>query len=142
MVDQGIVLVPTLDVMIDDKNQSEETEVVNQAILGFVQFFRDAGGTIALGNDYGNAGGKSGIPLREMELLQIVGLSPMEVIESATKQAAYVCGHSDELGTLEEGKLADLIIVDGNPLEDLHALDKVMYVIKDGEVVVSLDDDK
>jgi imidazolonepropionase-like amidohydrolase len=41
------------------------------------------------------------------------------------------------LGTLERGKLADLIVVDGSPLDDLSALDSVLYVVKDGEVVVS-----
>jgi imidazolonepropionase-like amidohydrolase len=51
--------------------------------------------------------------------------------------AAYVCGHGGELGTLETGKLADLIVVDGNPLEDLDVMDSVRYVVKDGEVVVS-----
>jgi imidazolonepropionase-like amidohydrolase len=61
----------------------------------------------------------------------------MEVIEAATKHAAYVCGQGDELGTLERGMLADLIIVDGNPLHDLNVMDSVLYVVKDGEVVVS-----
>jgi enamidase len=140
-IEQGIVLVPTLDVLIDDSNQSEETEIVNQAVLGVVRFFHDAGGIIALGNDYGNSGVKAGMPLREMELLQAAGLSLMEIIESATKQAAYVCGQSDELGTLEKGKLADLIVVDGNPLEDLNALDSVLYIIKDGELVLSPEND-
>ena len=75
--------------------------------------------------------------LHEMELLQSAGLSTLEVIEAATKHAAYVCGQSDELGTIERGKLADLIVVDGNPLDDLNAMDSILYVVKDGEVVVS-----
>jgi imidazolonepropionase-like amidohydrolase len=141
MIDQGIVLVPTLDVLIDDAYQHGdielETEVVNQAVLSVVRFFHDTGGIIAVGNDYGNAGVQPGMPLREMDLLQTVGLSPMEVIEAGTKYAAYVCGHRDELGTLETGKLADLIVVAGNPLDDLSAMDSVLYVVKDGEVVVS-----
>jgi imidazolonepropionase-like amidohydrolase len=41
------------------------------------------------------------------------------------------------LGTLEIGKLADLIVVDGNPLDDLNVMDSVLYVVKDGEIVVS-----
>jgi imidazolonepropionase-like amidohydrolase len=141
MIDQGIVLVPTLDVIIDDSYQREdiepEMEVVIQAVLGFVRFFHDSGGIIAVGNDYGNAGIQPGMPLREMDLLQTAGLSPLEVIEAATKHAAYVCGHSDELGTLERGKLADLIVVNGNPLVDLNVMDTILYVVKDGEVVVS-----
>ena len=77
------------------------------------------------------------MPLREMQLLHAAGLTPLEVIEASTKHAAHVCGQSHELGTLESGKLADLIIVDGNPLIDLDAMDSVLYVVKDGEVVVS-----
>ena len=141
MIEQGIVLVPTLDVIIDDPYPHEEiepeTEVVIQVVLGIVRFFHNSGGIIALGNDYGNSGVKPGMPLREMELLQIVGLSSLEVIEAATRHAANVCGQSDELGTLEKGKLADLIIVDGNPLEDLEVMDAVFYVVKDGEIILS-----
>ena len=77
------------------------------------------------------------MPLREMDLLQTAGLSPLEVIEAGTKHAAYVCGHIDDLGTLTTGKLADFIVVAGNPLKDLSAMNSVLYVIKDGEVVVS-----
>ena len=65
----------------------------------------------------------------------------MEVIEAATKHAAYVCGYADDLGTLEKGKLADLIVVNGNPLEDLNALDSVLYIVKDGELVYSPEQD-
>lgn len=140
-IDQGIVLVPTLDVIIDDTyprgDIEPETEAVSQAVLTVVRFFHNSGGIIALGNDYGNPGVQPGMPLREMDLLQAVGLSPMEVIEAGTKHAAYVCGHGDELGTLEIGKLADLIVVDGNPLDDLNAMDSVLYIVKDGEVVFS-----
>jgi imidazolonepropionase-like amidohydrolase len=140
-VDLGIVLVPTLDVIIDDAYPDEEidpeTDVVIQAVLNVVRFFHDSGGVIALGNDYGNPGIKPGMPLREMGLLQSIGLSPMEVIVAATMRAAYVCGQDEELGTLEAGKLADIIVVDGNPLDDLEVMDSVLYVVKDGEVVLS-----
>ena len=71
-----------------------------------------------------------------MKLLLASGLTPMEVIEASTRNAARVCGHGDELGTLEPGKLADAIIVDGNPLEDIEAMSRVLVVIKGGEVVV------
>ena len=97
---------------------------------------------IALGNDYCNTSLDPGMPLREMELLQQGGLSPLAVIEAATRQAAYVCGQGDELGTLEKGKLADLIIVDGNPLEDIDAMESVRYIVKDGELVFSAAQDR
>lgn len=143
MIDQGVVLVPTLDVNTGDWDTyvwgdiGVEPEEFIQANLGAVRFFHDSGGIIAIGNDYGVPGVQPGMPLREMDLLQTAGLSPKEVIEAATKHAAYVCGHSDELGTLERGKLADLIVVDDNPLDDLKAMDSVLYVVKDGEIVIS-----
>jgi imidazolonepropionase-like amidohydrolase len=65
-----------------------ETEVILQAVFTVVRFFHDSGGTIALGNDYGNPGVQSGMPLDEMDLLETAGLSQLEVIEAATKNAA------------------------------------------------------
>jgi len=141
MLDQGVVLVPTLDVNTRDSFLWEdigvEWEEFIQANLGIVRFFHNSGGIIAVGNDYGVPGVQPGMPLREMDLLQTAGLSPLEVVEASTKHAAYVCGQSDELGTLKIGKLADLIVVDGNPLDDINAMNSVLYVVKDGEVVVS-----
>ncbi len=137
MIDQGVVLVPTLDVY-QGGDIEPETEVILRAILGVVRFFHDSGGIIAVGNDYGVPGVQPGMPLHEMDLLQTAGdLSPLEVIEAATKHAAYVCGQSDELGTLERGKLAYLIVVDGNPLDDLNAMYSVLHIVKDGELVFS-----
>lgn len=141
MINQRVVLVPTLDVNTHDPyvwgDIGVEWEEFIQTNLGFVENFHDSGGIIALGNDYGIPGMQPGLPLREMELLQIAGLSASEVIEAATKHAAFVCGQSDELGTLEIGKLADLIVVNGNPLDNINAMHSVLYVVKDGEVVVS-----
>jgi len=54
---------------------------------------------------------------------------------ASTFHAAQVCGQGSDLGKLEAGKLADLIIVDGDPLTDLTAMDRVIAVIRDGEVV-------
>jgi hypothetical protein len=143
MIDQGVVLVPTLDVNTGDWDTyvwgdiGVEPEEFIQANLGVVRFFHDSGGIIAIGNDHGVPGVQHGMPIREMELLQTAGLLPLDVIEAATKHAAFVCGQSDQLGTLERGKLADLIVVDDNPLDDLKAMDLVLYVVKDGEIVVS-----
>ncbi len=77
------------------------------------------------------------MPVLEMQLLRQAGLTPMEVIQAGTSRAATVCGHGKELGTLESGKLADLIVVDGNPLTDIEAMNRVFVVIKNGEVTQS-----
>ena len=140
MVDQGIALVPTLDVFVAGTNrrlylQPDRVEVFIQAVLGIVRFFHESGGIIVAGNDYPAV--DHGMPLRELELLQTAGLSPLEVLQAATGHAAHVCGQGDTLGTLEKGKLADLIVVSGNPLDDLNALNSVSYVVKDGELVFS-----
>ena len=66
-------------------------------------------------------------------------MTPMEVIVSATRTNAELIGMSDRLGTVEPGKLADLVAVDGNPLEDLalfeHGLERVVLVMKEGRIV-------
>jgi imidazolonepropionase-like amidohydrolase len=59
------------------------------------------------------------------------------LIEAGTRHAATACGHGGELGTLEPGMLADIIVVDGDPLQDLQALSQVVLVIKNGEIVVN-----
>jgi imidazolonepropionase-like amidohydrolase len=59
----------------------------------------------------------------------------MEALMAATKNTAHLCQVADRLGTLEAGKTADLIAVEGNPVADIKALRKIRYVMKDGEVV-------
>ncbi|HBN95814.1 MAG TPA: hypothetical protein DDZ66_05905 [Firmicutes bacterium] len=65
-----------------------------------------------------------------------IGLSIEEAIETATSNAAKAIGKEEELGTVEVGKLADLIIVKGDLSSDVNCLKQVKYVIKDGERVV------
>ena len=64
----------------------------------------------------------------------VTGLTPMEVIEASTRNGALALGQGDTLGTLEPGKLADIVVIDGNPLDDIQALRQVKLVIKDGQV--------
>jgi len=71
---------------------------------------------------------------REMSALVESGMTPIQVISAATKTNAEILGQFDELGTIEPGKLADIIIVDGNPLRNIEVLDYVDIVIKDGGV--------
>lgn len=71
----------------------------------------------------------------EVRLLGETGLTGEEVLRAATRNAAEHLGRASELGTLEAGKIADLIVVDGNPLVALSALRNVEIVIKGGEVV-------
>lgn len=67
---------------------------------------------MAPGNDYpGDGSLEQGMPMGQIKALLAAGLTPIEVIEASTKHTARVCGHGDELGTLEPGKLADVVIV-------------------------------
>ncbi len=71
---------------------------------------------------------------REMSALVDSGMTPIQVISAATKTNAEILGQFEDLGTIEPGKLADIIIIDGNPLRNIEVLDNVDIVIKDGGV--------
>jgi len=71
---------------------------------------------------------------REMSALVDSGMTPLQVISAATKSNAEILDKAAELGTIEPGKLADLIVIDGNPLADIDALQHVDIVVRDGVV--------
>jgi imidazolonepropionase-like amidohydrolase len=78
-----------------------------------------------------------GTNLRELGLMASVGMKPMEVLVSTTRTAAECLGWQDRVGTLETGKLADLIITKTDPLTDLRSLentDNIVLVMKDGKI--------
>ena len=76
------------------------------------------------------------MPVPEMQMLTGAGFTPREVLLAATRNSAVAIGRQDELGTLEVGKLADIIVVDGDPLSDIEDMKRVTVVVRDGEVVV------
>ncbi len=83
-----------------------------------------AGGRIGLGGDYGFAWNPHGTYARELTFfVEDVGFTPMEAITCATKTGAEIMGRGDELGTIEPGKLADLLIVDGDVIGDISILE-------------------
>jgi len=97
-----------------------------------------AGVKIAMGTDAGTPFNSHGGNLKELEWMVTLGMTPMEALLASTRHAAELLGMEAQLGTLEEGKLADLVVVEGNPLEDIQVLqdrDKIAYVFKDGEIV-------
>jgi imidazolonepropionase-like amidohydrolase len=73
--------------------------------------------------------------IQEIELMTRAGLTPAQVIRAATRDAAEHLGRLNELGTVEPGKYADLIMVRGDPLKDIAALKDITLVIKDGRIV-------
>lgn len=91
-----------------------------------------AGVKIAFGTDAGVfAHGKNWL---EFVYMTESGMPAMEAIRSATVMAADLLGMNDKLGSIEKGKLADIIAVEGNPLTDIQAMGKVRFVMKDGKV--------
>jgi imidazolonepropionase-like amidohydrolase len=89
-----------------------------------------AGVKIAFGTDSGVS--PHGENAREFELMVEGGMPPIKAIQSATLVAAQLLRIDDKLGTLEEKKLADVIAVKGNPLEDIRAMHEVVFVMKEG----------
>jgi imidazolonepropionase-like amidohydrolase len=83
-----------------------------------------AGGRLGMGGDYGFAWTPHGTYARELSFfVKHVGLTPLEVIKCATKTGAEIMGRGDEFGTVEAGKLADLLVVDGDVVADISILE-------------------
>ena len=93
-----------------------------------------SGMRIAAGTDAGTPFNGHGELARELELMVEHGLSPMQALVAATRNAAENLGMAHEIGTLEVGKLADLALVDGDPVADITATGRVVLVVKDGVV--------
>lgn len=82
-----------------------------------------AGGRLGMGGDYGFAWNPHGDYAHELSFfVEYVGLTPLEVLKCATKTGAEIMGRGAEFGTLEAGKLADVLVVDGDPIRDIRIL--------------------
>lgn len=150
MADRDAVLVSTLSISHQLASYGKEHGVppwgVQKASEGMeahkrsIKLAFDIGVKVAMGTDY--SGGPillHGENAKELELLVQAGLTPMDAIVSATRNAAEALGMKNETGTLEVGKLADFIAIDGNPLNNisiLQRLDKIRFVVKEGRTVV------
>lgn len=131
---------PEPDIMIGNRYSiygiipEEQIREGHQRLGEFLCRLIKAGGHVVTGTDAGAV--LPGISLhREMEFLVAMGLSPMDAILAATQVGADYLGKADVLGSVEEGKLADVIVVSGDPLADITQTRRVDTVIKDGEIV-------
>jgi imidazolonepropionase-like amidohydrolase len=145
MIERGTWLVPTLvaprgvidaaeaGAAIAPQSVTKAREVTEIHRDSFARAVK-AGVKVAMGTDSGVT--PHGSNLRELGLMVEGGMSPMESIVATTRSAAELMGLDDELGTLEPGKRADLVVVDGDPL-DVATLDqRIGAVYQDGVKVV------
>jgi len=145
MLERGTYLVPTLvaptgvltaaeqGIQIPEASLRKAGEVVDVHRESFRKAVA-AGVKVAMGTDSGVT--PHGQNLRELELMAEGGMTPAQVLVATTRTAAELMGLQDELGTVEPGKRADLVLVDGDPLEFAKLTDRITAVYKDGRRVV------
>ncbi len=144
MAQAGTFLVPTIYVgdyyahsnklLAQDKND-EYSSNDRDTFLGAVGQAHQAGVRIAVGLDLGGYNIDPCVFAREFAVLVEAGLTPMEAIHAGTRVGAELLQWDDRLGTVEEGKLGDLVALRGNPVEDITALEQVCFVMIGGKIV-------
>ena len=143
MAEKGVVLVPTLawrDYLFRaskrhgvPKERVESSEAIRESHRASFQRCIAAGVKIAAGTDAGGGDPmRHGNIVRELEVMVETGLQPMQAIEAATRVAAELVGTIDDVGTIEVGKQADFILVDGDPLSDVRDLRNLWAVYQGG----------
>ena len=106
------------------------------AAVDFAVRFARAGGRLWLGTDTPGSAGVPGMSIRqEIQILVDGGLTPMQAIQTASKNTAELFNKADQVGTLQVGRWGDLLILDGDPLGDIGNIDRINTVIKAGEVL-------
>jgi imidazolonepropionase-like amidohydrolase len=120
-----------------NRNTTPERAAYSDKLVKFhfqlVRVFKEAGVPIVAGTDAGTSGVVGGFSLHdELELLQEAGLTPEEALASATRLSAVWLGLDSEIGTIEAGKLADLILLDANPLDNAKNIRSISGVFVNG----------
>jgi imidazolonepropionase-like amidohydrolase len=133
MVEGGKTWEPTLELWKNVGNGMDTSVIDN------LRRYVLAGGKVALGTDYAGyyTPFQMGMPMHEMEWMHEAGMTPMQIIVAGTQNAANVCNLGTQLGTLEAGKTADVLVVEGDPLQDIHALGDIRWVIHQGAIIRS-----
>jgi imidazolonepropionase-like amidohydrolase len=142
MADQGTYLVPTLMVIDLHRRQGSpwakrKAAEMQEDHARTVRMALERGVRVAMGTDAGAYG--HGHNAVELQLLVGAGMTPMQAIVASTSVAADCCGLGNDTGTLSRGKFADLLVVDGNPLDDVAILDRqdtLLLVMKGGTAYV------
>ena len=116
---------------IDEAKKASEGEL-RLKVVALETELAKAGVKVALGSDAGVF--PHGTQGREFVLMVEHGLSPMKAIEAGTRGAAELLGLAGELGTVEAGRIADLVAVAGDPLADIEVLTRPVFVLHEGRV--------
>jgi imidazolonepropionase-like amidohydrolase len=127
----GFIFTSTANIWTDEEHLA--------AVRSNLRRYTEMGGRVALGTDAPGYQPGGEMPLGELRHLASSGMSPRDVLLASTRNAAAALGAHDRVGTLQPGKLADLVIVAGDPLHDLDDLAAVVCVIADGEIVRGCD---
>jgi imidazolonepropionase-like amidohydrolase len=143
MAERGIFFVPTL-LVYEYHRRSPQPHVRERAVtlhehhIASIKRALDIGVRVVAGTDAGGHGHPANAG--ELECLVKAGMTPMQALQAATGWAAECLGQQDELGTVAPGRLADLVVADGDPLADIALLrdpQRIVLVIKDGTVAAN-----
>lgn len=142
MVQKGVYLVPTLSapfwVIKAGAEKGIPSYIIEKSSITIKSHYpsfrmaREANVKIAMGTDSGVPCIEHGGNLYELKLMVDEGMTPLEAITAATRGSAELMGVDRDFGSVEEGKIADLVVLDGDPLEDIEALFQVNAVYKAG----------
>jgi imidazolonepropionase-like amidohydrolase len=134
LVQHGTFWCPTLSVYLPETPE-DDTEMRRRIVAHHKEVFQKAmkmGVKICFGTDVGAF--DHGTSAREFVKMVEYGMKPIDAIRTATTRAAELLRMEKQIGSIENGKLADIIAVDGNPVDDIKALTRVVFVMKAGQV--------
>ena len=134
MLDQGTYWVPTLSVYFPQSAQ-DNTDLTRRIVASHKNVFQKAmklGVKIVFGTDVGAF--EHGTSAREFVRMVEYGMKPIDAIRAATVRSSELLRLERDIGTIEAGKFADVIAVEGNPLDDIGVLSRVAFVMKAGQV--------
>jgi imidazolonepropionase-like amidohydrolase len=142
MAEKGIFFVPTFTVYVFHREVSPPHVRVRGRDLELhhiesLHKALEAGVKIGAGTDAG--GHMHLINARELQCMVEIGMSPVQALQAATGWAAECLGIEDDVGTIQPGRLADLVVVDGDPLQDiavLQDLQRIKLVFKEGQLCI------
>ena len=143
MIERGTYYVPTISAgeFVAEKSKIDnyfpdivrpKAASVGPQIGSTFRKAHDMGVKIAFGTDVGVQ--PHGTNWKEFVYMNKYGMDPMDSIKSATIETAKLLRIEDDLGSIEVGKIADIIAVDGNPLNNIQVMEKVVFVMKEGKV--------